>query len=94
MLIGILDDSFDEARCGLALCSEFEGVFRIFVAGDARCDEALWFDSHRPFDVGCMDVFDVFGVLIRWADVERSSGVVAVLCSLNDDSYGLKLDFC
>lgn len=73
ILIGAaLDDSLDEARLGLVL--QFSGIDGVFgepvTAGDALCDDELWFDSHLPFVVCCEGVVAVvvtgvvFGVLV------------------------------
>lgn len=94
-----LEDSFElEARfVGLPLLSKLIGWYNLRLldaAGDARGDDALWFESQRPF---VCDWLWCLGVLMRFdTELDRySSGVEIVARSLYGvDSYGLKLDFC
>lgn len=73
------------------------GVLRLLCTsdGEAREDDALWFESQRPFVGGC-DMLACFGdlflvvVLVRWRPSSGSD--LARSCTTKDDSYGLKLD--
>lgn len=70
------------------------GVFRP-VKGDARGDDALWFDSQRPIgvvaDVALLVDIGVLTRLLIELEEWRSSGDLDL--SRGFRSYGLKLDF-